>query len=298
MAMSSSSTALRLVRLQNFITPCRWSNTLSHQTVEIHRKSKLADTPEQDQKAPKEVAPREYKYVFPEFLPDPTWWKRDRITERLERREMMRRRAVIEIPEFYVGSIMAVTVSDQYAPGKKNRFVGICIAREGHGLRANFILRNVVDGQGIEIMYELYNPVIQKIEVLKLEKRLDDRLFYLRDAPQEYSTVPFDMEAVTLPPGAQVPVNTTTVPLKPPPWHERWERQELKGATLTGLKQSRIDRAEELATPWEKYDLMKQYRKEINPIEVSQIMKEVYAEQKKIDSKRNKRSTLKQKASV
>lgn len=64
---------------------------------------------------------------------------------------------------------------------------------------------------GVEIIYELYNPTITKIEVLKLEKRLDDNLAYLRDAPPEYCTFPFDMEPVKLPPGAPVPLNTIQV---------------------------------------------------------------------------------------
>lgn len=63
----------------------------------------------------------------------------------------------------------------------------------------------------MEVQYDLYNPTIIKLEVLKLEKRLDDELFYLRDAPQEYSTVPFDMEPLVLPPGVSVPVNTMKV---------------------------------------------------------------------------------------
>ena len=60
-------------------------------------------------------------------------------------------------------------------------------------------------------MYELYSPLVQKIEVLKLEKRLDDELFYLRDCPAEYSTVPFDIEPVPHPPGAPVPINQIKV---------------------------------------------------------------------------------------
>ena len=59
--------------------------------------------------------------------------------------------------------------------------------------------------------YELYSPTVQKIEVLKLEKRLDEHLRYLRDAPLEYSTVPFDMDATVLPPGVDVPVNDIKV---------------------------------------------------------------------------------------
>jgi len=64
---------------------------------------------------------------------------------------------------------------------------------------------------GVEIRYELYNPAIHRIEVLKLEKRLDDELFYLRDAPPEYSTFPFDMDAVPLPLSSTVPVNPLKV---------------------------------------------------------------------------------------
>lgn len=64
---------------------------------------------------------------------------------------------------------------------------------------------------GVEIRFELYNPTLLKIEMLKLEKRLDDQLMYLRDAPQEYSTVPFDFEPVPLPKGAAVPVNPLKV---------------------------------------------------------------------------------------
>jgi large subunit ribosomal protein L19 len=106
---------------------------------------------------------------------------------------------------------MAVTVSDPYAPGKVNRFVGICIRRDGYGLRHTSTLRNVIDGLGVEILYDMYNPTIQTIEVLKLEKRLDDNLAYLQDCPPEYSTIPFDFEPVKLLPGAKVPLNTIKV---------------------------------------------------------------------------------------
>lgn len=60
---------------------------------------------------------------------------------------------------------MAVTLSDAYADQGESRFVGICIHRAEPGLRHNFTLRNVIDKQGIEIMYEMYNPTIKKIEV-------------------------------------------------------------------------------------------------------------------------------------
>lgn len=59
----------------------------------------------------------------------------------------------------------------------------------------------------MEICYELYSPRIQKIEVLKLEKRLDDNLMYLRDALPEYSTVDPEMKPVPFSPTGEVTVN-------------------------------------------------------------------------------------------
>lgn len=64
---------------------------------------------------------------------------------------------------------------------------------------------------GTEIRYYLYDPTIVKIDVMKLEKRLDEELYYLRDALPEYSTFPEDMEPELLPEGVPVPINTTKV---------------------------------------------------------------------------------------
>lgn len=60
-------------------------------------------------------------------------------------------------------------------------------------------------------MYDLYNPLLLKLEVLRLEKRLDEHLLYLKDALPEYSTIPFDMEPESHPEGAPVPVNPIKV---------------------------------------------------------------------------------------
>ena len=198
----------------------------------------------------------------------------------------MHRRQRIDLPEFYVGSIMAVTVSDPSSPGKKNRFVGICIQRGGHGLRARFTLRNVIDGQGVELMYEMYSPILQKVEVLKLEKRLDEELYYLRDAPQHYSTVPFDFETVPHPPGMPVPINSMKVKLGPRPWERRWEREDLKGVEDLGLPQRFYDRAREVSKPWEKHDLMKQYRESINEVETEEIMADVHKDMTELRKQR------------
>ncbi|XP_013186038.1 large ribosomal subunit protein bL19m [Amyelois transitella] len=232
----------------------------------------------------------ECRHAYPEFLPDPNPDWRNSLREKLERADMLKRRSKIDIPEFYVGSVLAVTISDHHAQGKTNRFVGICIERKGCGLRAEFTLRNVVDFQGVEVRYDLYDPTIQQIQVLRLEKRLDDKLFYLRDALPEYSTFPFDMDMEILPEGTPVPVNPVQVKLKPKPWLERWERQDLKGVANIEeyLKEKDRKRREQHRKPWEKYDLMKEYRKTIPIEDQSNIWEEVYNQLQIIQSTQKK----------
>lgn len=204
---------------------------------------------------------------------------------------MFERRKQINIPEFYVGSILAVTTSDPYAPKKVNRFVGICIKREGYGLRHFFQLRNVVDGLGVEVIYDLYNPTIQQIEVLKLEKRLDHDLLYLVDCPPEYSTIPFDMIPVKLPPGSKVPVNDIVVKLNPKPWRHKWDRKNLKGALLPELKRSEYQRNIKSGVdfrPFEKYDLMKHYRETIHDDDYAEVVKDLKQFEAETEDRREK----------
>ncbi|XP_018793096.1 PREDICTED: 39S ribosomal protein L19, mitochondrial [Bactrocera latifrons] len=241
----------------------------------------------------KSVIPQNYRFIYPEFLPDPKVEWRNPVREKLERMDMLDRRTKIDIPEFYVGSILAVTSSDPHAAGKISRFVGVCIHRDRCGLRARFILRNVIDHQGIEVRYELYDPTIHKIEVLRLEKRLDDHLLYLRDALPEYSTVDINMEPENLDDSAEVPINDIKVVLRPRPWLERWERQNLQGVANVDQyitdKQRRQAMAHE--KPWEKYDMMKQYRSSIPEEEQKEIFAEVHSQLHSLElqRKRNKR---------
>lgn len=165
--------------------------------------------------------------------------------------------------------------------------------RERCGLRARFILRNVIDEQGVEVLYEMYDPTIQKIEVLRLEKRLDEHLLYLRDALPEYSTFDVNMEPDIIEEGSPIHVNDIKVRLRPRPWLERWERQNLKGvANVDEYLTDKIRlQAKAHVKPWEKYDLMKQYRLTIPEEEQKEIYAEIFSQLHQIDlqRKRNKR---------
>ncbi|XP_044146503.1 39S ribosomal protein L19, mitochondrial-like [Bufo gargarizans] len=199
------------------------------------------------------------RFLSPEFIPPRS--RKNPLTYYVERQEMIERRKVLNIPEFYVGSILAVTVAERHANGKSSRFVGICIHRSGRGLGATFLLRNIIDGQGVEIRYELYNPLIQDIQVLKLEKRVDDKLFYLRDALPEYSTFDVNMKPI-ISHNSEVPLNQMQVKMRPRPWSKRWEQEKhnIKGINFDYyLLEKHKERAKKSARPWDKFDMLKEY---------------------------------------
>lgn len=98
---------------------------------------------------------------------------------------------------------------------------------------------------------------------VRLERRLDDDLLYLRDAPLKYSTFPFDMPQEIRNENEPVWVNPLKVPLNPPPWIKKWEQKDLKGVedlSTYQLTEKRRRKQKKNAKPWEKYDLMKIYR--------------------------------------
>ncbi len=125
----------------------------------------------------------------------------------------------------------------------------------------------------------MYNPCILSVEVLRLEKRLDDNLQYLMDCPPEYSTIPFDTPAVKLLPGMKVPVNTDKVPLKPKPWRHRWERKSLRGVTFPAeMKQFEYQQFKDSRSDFklhEKWDMMKHYRESVHDHDHKEIVEEL-----------------------
>ena len=114
----------------------------------------------------------------------------------LNQSDIQKRTSNTRIPFFTPGSYLSVTRADPYSPSGETKFVGICIARRSRGLGSTFILRNVINGMGVEMMFELYSPALREIKVLKLERRRRAKLYYLRDKPQKFSTVSEKMEPV------------------------------------------------------------------------------------------------------
>ena len=56
---------------------------------------------ENDEDSEEGLSRRDYRFIFPEFLPDPKPEWRNDVRERLERRDLINRREQIEMPGIY-----------------------------------------------------------------------------------------------------------------------------------------------------------------------------------------------------
>jgi len=79
-----------------------------------------------------------------------------------------------------------VLVYQKIKEGEKERvqvFEGLVIARNhGRGINATITVRKVISGIGVEKIFPLHSPTIEKIEVSKREKVRRAKLYYLRTA--------------------------------------------------------------------------------------------------------------------
>ena len=85
------------------------------------------------------------------------------------------------LPEFRAGDTVKVHV--RVTEGQKERiqvFQGVVIGRRGGGTRETFTVRKISGGVGVERIFPLHSPVIDKIEVVRRGKVRRSKLYYLR----------------------------------------------------------------------------------------------------------------------
>ena len=104
------------------------------------------------------------------------------LIETLQKEEVARITKGKTVPSFDPGDTLRVNV--KIKEGDRERvqaYEGICIARAGAGLNANFTVRKISFGEGVERVFPLYSPTVDSIEVVRRGKVRRAKLYYLRD---------------------------------------------------------------------------------------------------------------------
>ena len=104
------------------------------------------------------------------------------ILETFEKKQIERLTGKKRIPTFRTGDTLKVTI--RITEGDKSRlqaFEGMCIARKNNAVNSNFTVRKISHGEGVERVFPLFSPIVEKIEVVRKGDVRRAKLYYLRD---------------------------------------------------------------------------------------------------------------------
>ena len=104
------------------------------------------------------------------------------LLETFEKKQIERLTGKKRIPTFRPGDTLKVTI--RITEGDKSRlqaFEGMCIARKNNSVNSNFTVRKISHGEGVERVFPLFSPIVEKIEVVRKGDVRRAKLYYLRD---------------------------------------------------------------------------------------------------------------------
>ncbi len=104
------------------------------------------------------------------------------LLETYEKQQIERLTSKKRIPAFRAGDTLKVTV--RITEGSKSRlqaFEGVCIARKNNSVNSNFTVRKISHGEGVERVFPLFSPIVEKIDVIRKGDVRRAKLYYIRD---------------------------------------------------------------------------------------------------------------------
>lgn len=102
--------------------------------------------------------------------------------QQLEQDYMAEMKAKRAVPEFTPGDTVRVHV--KVTEGQRERiqaYEGVCIARKNAGINSSFTVRKISFGEGVERVFPLFAPIVDKIEVVRKGRVRRAKLYYLRE---------------------------------------------------------------------------------------------------------------------
>ena len=103
------------------------------------------------------------------------------LMETFEKKQIEKLTSKKRIPTFRQGDTLKVTI--KITEGDKSRsqaFEGLCVARKNNSVNSNFTVRKISHGEGVERVFPLFSPIIEKIEVVRKGNVKRAKLYYLR----------------------------------------------------------------------------------------------------------------------
>ncbi|MBK1665338.1 50S ribosomal protein L19 [Rhodospirillum rubrum] len=103
------------------------------------------------------------------------------IIEQFEKEQIEKLLEQRGVPQFSPGDTLRVHV--KVIEGNRQRvqvYEGVCIARRNAALNSSFTVRKLSFGEGVERIFPLYAPTIDRIEVVRRGKVRRAKLYYLR----------------------------------------------------------------------------------------------------------------------
>ena len=104
------------------------------------------------------------------------------LLETFEKQQIERLTSKKRIPAFRPGDTLKVNV--RITEGSKSRlqaFEGVCIARKNNSVNSNFTVRKISHGEGVERVFPLFSPIVEKIDVVRKGDVRRAKLYYLRE---------------------------------------------------------------------------------------------------------------------
>ena len=103
------------------------------------------------------------------------------VIQEIEREQINAVTAKRGVPEFGPGDTVKVMVKVIEGDNVRTQaYEGVCIARSGGGLNENFTVRKISYGEGVERVFPVYSPMVEKVEVVRRGKVRRAKLYYLR----------------------------------------------------------------------------------------------------------------------
>jgi len=99
----------------------------------------------------------------------------------IEKEQMASLRGDKPLPEFGPGD--TVRVNCKVVEGTRERiqaYEGVCIGRSGSGLNANFTVRKISYGEGVERVFPVFSPLVESVDVVRRGRVRRAKLYYLR----------------------------------------------------------------------------------------------------------------------